>query len=221
MATAKDVTALAAGEIGVSESPAGSNTVRYNTEYYGRKVSGGAYPWCVVFLWWVFRQAGASGLFYGGGKTASCGTLRSYAKRHGQWVTADYRPGDILIYDFSGKQSTPEHAGILERVTRSGGLVAIEGNTSAADPSNGGLRHRAQGYHRAGVPGAPGRPWKPRPGPAGPAQRRRRGGAGSGRRCRGGNGGGHPERTASPRPHGGRHRREEHLGRPAGVTTES
>ena len=110
MATAKDVTALAAGEIGVSESPAGSNTVRYNTEYYGRKVSGGAYPWCVVFLWWVFRQAGASGLFYGGGKTASCGTLRSYAKRHGQWVTADYRPGDILIYDFSGKQSAPEHA---------------------------------------------------------------------------------------------------------------
>ena len=142
MATAKDVTALAAGEIGVSESPAGSNTVRYNTEYYGRKVSGGAYPWCVVFLWWVFRQAGASGLFYGGGKTASCGTLRSYAKRHGQWVTADYRPGDILIYDFSGKQSTPEHAGILERVTRSGGLVAIEGNTSAADPSNGGTVRR-------------------------------------------------------------------------------
>lgn len=142
MATAKDVTALAAGEIGVSESPAGSNTVRYNTEYYGRKVSGGAYPWCVVFLWWVFRQAGASGLFYGGGKTASCGTLRSYAKRHGQWVTADYRPGDILIYDFSGKQSTPEHAGILERVTQSGGLVAIEGNTSAADPSNGGTVRR-------------------------------------------------------------------------------
>ena len=32
MATAKNVTALAAGEIGVSESPAGSNTVRYNTE---------------------------------------------------------------------------------------------------------------------------------------------------------------------------------------------
>ena len=142
MATAKDVTALAAGEIGVSESPAGSNTVRYNTEYYGRKVSGGAYPWCVVFLWWVFRQARASGLFYGGGKTASCGTLRSYAKRHGQWVTADYRPGDILIYDFSGKQSTPEHAGILERLEPDGTLVTLEGNTGAGSDANGGAVQR-------------------------------------------------------------------------------
>ena len=45
MATAKDVTALAAGEIGVSESPARSNTDRSNTQYNCRKVSGGANHW--------------------------------------------------------------------------------------------------------------------------------------------------------------------------------
>ena len=142
MATAKDVLAIAAGEIGVTESPAGSNTVKYNTAYYGRKVSGKAYPWCVTFLWWLFREAGAAQLFFAGKKTASSGALRSYAQRSGQWVTEDYRPGDILLYDFSGKRSKPTHAGILEAVATDGVLLTIEGNTSASSNDNGGTVQR-------------------------------------------------------------------------------
>ena len=49
---------LARGELGTRESPAGSNRVKYNTAYYGREVSGAAYPWCCVFIWWLFREAG-------------------------------------------------------------------------------------------------------------------------------------------------------------------
>ena len=28
---------------------------KYNTAFYGREVSGRAYPWCMAFIWWVFR----------------------------------------------------------------------------------------------------------------------------------------------------------------------
>ena len=65
--TLRSVLFAAASQIGVTERPSGSNRVKYNTAYYGREVSGKAYPWCVTYLWWVFRQAGMT--LY---KTASC-----------------------------------------------------------------------------------------------------------------------------------------------------
>ena len=59
------------------------------------------------------------------------------AKKSGQWVTKDYRPGDVAIYDFPGGAAT-DHTGIIEKVTLTG-VVAIEGNTSeAGSQSNGG-----------------------------------------------------------------------------------
>ena len=60
MATANDIIKLLEKEVGIKESPANSNNVKYNTAYYGRKVSGSEYPWCCVFVWWIFNQAGAS-----------------------------------------------------------------------------------------------------------------------------------------------------------------
>ena len=56
---------------GLENPPANSDNVKYNTVYYGREVSG-KYPWCAVFVWWVFREAGAPELYYGGGETAYC-----------------------------------------------------------------------------------------------------------------------------------------------------
>ena len=39
---------------GVTEKPAGSNNVEFNTHFYGREVHDGddgrTYPWCVTFL---------------------------------------------------------------------------------------------------------------------------------------------------------------------------
>ena len=68
MATANDILKIARKEIGVKEKPAGSNNVKYNTAYYGHKVSGSNYSWCCVFVWWVFKRAKASKLFYDGEK---------------------------------------------------------------------------------------------------------------------------------------------------------
>ena len=137
MATAQQLLNIARAELGTKESPAGSNNVMYNTAYYGREVYDGLwdteFPWCVVFLWWCFRQAGAAELFYGGSKTASCRQLLSYHKR--QAVT-DYQPGDIIFYNFHGK-TTAEHVGICESAGGSS-IVTIEGNTGVGNDANGG-----------------------------------------------------------------------------------
>ena len=119
------------------ESPAGSNAVKYNEAFYGRRVAGSAYPWCVTFVWWVFREAG---FFLA--KTASCSELRRRYQAAGQWVTEGYRPGDILLFDLSGRRGKTEHAGILERVEADGTLVTIEGNTGTGNDANGGAVQR-------------------------------------------------------------------------------
>ena len=139
MATAEKILEIARSQIGTKESPAKSDNVKYNTAYYGRAVSGGGYPWCAVFVWWVFREAGAPELYYGGGETAYCPTLMSFHKK--QAVT-DYRPGDIVFFNFSGKSSAG-HVGICESWDGTY-ITTIDGNTGSASEDNGGavLRRR-------------------------------------------------------------------------------
>nr|DAE24629.1 MAG TPA: lysozyme family protein [Myoviridae sp. ctPVE25] len=155
--TVRAVLFAAASQVGVTESPAGSNCVKYNTAYYGRKVSGNAYPWCMAFVWWVFRQAGMS--LY---KTASCSALvgRYKAQAPGQVIRGNYRPGDIVFFDFTGKRTKTEHVGIVESVAADGTLTTIEGNTGTGNDANGGAvmrRTRKQGLVTCAVrPGYPG-----------------------------------------------------------------
>lgn len=130
--TREAVLAIAAWQVGVLEHPAGSNKVKYNADYYGREVSGSSYPWCMAFVWWVFREAGFS--LY---KTASCSALAAQYKKAGQWVTAGYKPGDIVLFDFSGKRSKTEHCGIVEAVNGNV-LTTVEGNTGSGNDANGG-----------------------------------------------------------------------------------
>ena len=70
--------------IGIKESPTNSNNVIFNTRYYGKPVSGSVYPWCVAFQWCLFQDVGASDIFYGGNKVASCTLLKNYHKAKGQ-----------------------------------------------------------------------------------------------------------------------------------------
>lgn len=138
MATAEKILEIARSQIGTRESPANSDNVKYNTVYYGREVSG-KYPWCAVFVWWVFREAGAPELYYGGGETAYCPALMSFHKN--QKVT-DYRPGDIVFFNFSGRSSAG-HVGICESWDGTY-ITTIDGNTGSASEDNGGavLRRR-------------------------------------------------------------------------------
>ena len=136
MATVSELLELARRQIGVKECPPNSNNVRYNTWYYGREVSGGAYPWCMVFVQWVFDQADVKLPV----RTASCGALMRAAKAAGCWVTKGYQPGDVVIYDFPGGAAT-DHCGIVESVDGTY-TSAIEGNTGSGSDADGGQVQR-------------------------------------------------------------------------------
>ena len=56
--TAARLVQIATGQIGVKESPANSNNVKYNTWFYGRAVYGSEFPWCCVFVCWCFNVLG-------------------------------------------------------------------------------------------------------------------------------------------------------------------
>ena len=129
MATAKEILAVARVELGYKESPAGSNRTKYGA-WFGLN----GQPWCMMFIQWVFTQAGAESLL--AARTASCGAFMRVAKAAGQWVTGGYQPGDVVIYDFPGGGAT-DHCGIVVTPLTTG-VRTIEGNTGVGNDSNGG-----------------------------------------------------------------------------------
>ena len=129
--TAQELVNIARNEVGVKENPANSNNVKYNTWYYGKSVSGAAYPWCAAFVSWCFKSA--QGLCP---KTASCLTMLQWFEGKGQTVT-DPRPGDIVFFHYSTNARRTNHVGIVIGVE--GKIIrTIEGNTSVTSNDNGG-----------------------------------------------------------------------------------
>lgn len=129
--TAQELINIAKNEIGVKENPANSNNVKYNTWYYGKSVSGAAYPWCAAFVSWCFKSA--QGLCP---KTASCLTMLQWFEGKGQIVT-DPRPGDIVFFHYSTNNRRTNHVGIVIGV-ESKIIRTVEGNTSVSSNDNGG-----------------------------------------------------------------------------------
>lgn len=144
--TKKAVLYIAESQVDITERPANSNRVKYNNWFYGREVSGSAYPWCMAFVEWVFAQAGFN-LF----KTASCSAMVSRYKQVAphQLIKSNFKAGDIVFFDFSGKKSKTEHVGICISVSSDGkSVTTIEGNTGVGNEANGGAvmkRNRAIG----------------------------------------------------------------------------
>lgn len=132
---------VARDELGYTETPPNSNNTKYG-QVYGLQ----GQPWCVIFLWWLFREVGLSKLFYDGQKTASCGTLLRWARNN--YLTVDPQnilPGDIVIFNFSGTQDT-QHCGLVTElgprlVSTLSYFKTIEGNTTPGEEGsqdNGG-----------------------------------------------------------------------------------
>ena len=132
--TAEKILDIARSQLGIKENPPNSNRCKFNTAYYGQEVSGSAHPWCAVFVWWCFRESGASELFYGGKKTASCSTLLGFHKA--QAVRGNYLPGDIIFFNFDGRKNT-QHVGICEGWDGRH-ITTIDGNTAPTNEANGG-----------------------------------------------------------------------------------
>lgn len=144
---------IARGELGVTESPPGSNRVKYWQDY---DPAYQGQPWCVGAQWWFFWKAGESAAFFGGAKTASCGKLLRFYKENYQNVPVrEIAVGDLGFFNFSGGVA-PEHCGLITHVERSGGSIlyvkSIEGNTYAeggsGDDSNGGCVAERTRYPR-------------------------------------------------------------------------
>lgn len=126
-----DVLNIACGQLGVTESPAGSNRTKY-----GKWMGLDGQPWCMSFVQWCFHQAGTP-LPH---KTGSCSALLNwYQKNRPECVVKDPQPGDIIIYNFG-------HTGIVESASTTT-ITAIEGNTSpgqSGSQDNGGGVYRRQ-----------------------------------------------------------------------------
>ena len=134
MATVNDILKIAKAEIGVKESPANSNNVKYNTWYYGKSVNGSAYPWCAAFVSWVFSQVDSTLTK----KSVSCMDIGNWFKSNKQWKTNNPQPGDVVFFKFNTNSRWTNHIGLVESVNADGSVNTIEGNTSASSDDNGG-----------------------------------------------------------------------------------
>ena len=138
--------ARARSQIGVRESPYGSNDVLY-TQWYGM-----VGPWCAMFQTWCFELAAQdlgkdSPSFVRGTYYAYVPYILSDAQagRRGLAITGDPKPGDLVIYDWDpGSGGVPDHVGIFEQWVGGRTFQAVEGNTSTSSQSNGGEVMRRQ-----------------------------------------------------------------------------
>lgn len=131
MPTSDKIVAKALSYVGTKESPANSNNVIFNTDYYGKPVNGSAYPWCAAFVWDIFRMCNAEKLIT---KTAYCPTMENFFKNKGAYHSKP-KVGDVCFMDFGKGRAS--HVGIVVEVI-SGGVKTVEGNTSTTNNDNGG-----------------------------------------------------------------------------------
>jgi len=126
-------------ELGVKENPPNSNNVKYNTWYYGHEVSGAAYPWCAVFISWLFDGTGLVK------KTASCADMLEWFEVHNRIVKTP-APGDIVFFRYSTNARRTNHVGLVVDV-KGNTITTIEGNTSKDSNDNGGrvMRRKRSG----------------------------------------------------------------------------
>ena len=122
MAQQDTILNTAINEIGTMEE-ATTRYTPYSTSYYGTQKG---VDWCVIFVWWVFQQAGLSSLFCEGNKCAGCTSFMNKMNGH---YTTNPQKGDIALFNWDGRPS-PQHMGIVESVSDDK-ITTIEGNTTA------------------------------------------------------------------------------------------
>ena len=132
------IVALALSQVGITESPAGSNKTKYGV-WYGMN----GQPWCDIFISWLAEFSGCASII---GKFAYTPSHANFFKKLGRWHTTP-QVGDIVFFDFPDSVMRIQHVGLVIGV-ESGYIWTVEGNTSSGTPGsqdNGGMvakRHR-------------------------------------------------------------------------------
>lgn len=125
--SAAEIVRIAISQIGVKEKA--TNNVKYNTWYYGGKVSGSSYAWCGVFISWCADQAGIPQSVIP--KSASSNYFCNWYKDRGLYTkySSSYVPkvGDLIFIDWGGGRSSIDHVGIVVAV-EDGIVTTVEGN---------------------------------------------------------------------------------------------
>jgi len=164
MTTAQQVIHIAASEIGYKENPPESNHNKFGV-WYGMDYQ----PWCAMFVSYCFYSAGLPLPIHNSKGFAYCPEGVNWFRNKGWWHT-NPQVGDVVFYDWKGDGES-DHVGIVEKVNGDGSIVAIEGNTSTGNDSNGGQVMRRtrsggiQGYGRppytttTTAPTPPAPPW--------------------------------------------------------------
>jgi len=136
--------AIAAREVGVAESPPGSNNSPRIAQYRSATAgSPGPGPWCAYFTSWVAHEAGAP-VGPNGGGFGSVDALYAWAQQAGKALPkgATPQPGDLIVWD--------EHIGLVESVGPNGTVNTIEGNSSDKVTRRQHPAGSAVGYVRLG-----------------------------------------------------------------------
>ena len=142
MASADDVLAIAAGEVGYSrwdDPQTGTKYGRWFADITGESYYGtSGVPYCAMFVSWVFAHAGASCTGLPG---AYCPTMLAAGNKVNP---SSAQPGDVVYYDWNGDGES-DHVGIVV-ANHESYLETIEGNTSVGSGSqtNGGVVARRQ-----------------------------------------------------------------------------
>lgn len=151
MATAQELVGWAQSQIGVKESPANSNRVKY-WDYYrercGLNLQGN--PWCVAFVTMGMSVIGQWSFTKDEPRFRYCPALVDWAKANGQWLDREAicQPGDLILFSDSTRAC---HVGIVEKRISSAEVQTIEGNTSVTSNDNGGsVMRRIRTYGKAG-----------------------------------------------------------------------
>lgn len=121
---------LARAELGTREFPPGSNKVKYNDAF-----DWGNIHWCLVFIWWLFRELGIQHLFFDGEKCAYVPAFQDWARKQGLLVK-EPRAGDLICFDFNGNGQA-DHIGLCESWDGTY-ITTIDGNTGVGNEANGG-----------------------------------------------------------------------------------
>jgi len=132
----------AIGEIGVKESPANSNQVKYCSWY------GMVGPWCAMFCTWCDQTGETPTKSFAKGSYYAYVPYVVYDARmgyRGLAVTSDPQPGDLVCFDWD-RNGEYDHIGIFEKWVNSNQFQCIEGNTSNSNQSNGGEVMRRDRY---------------------------------------------------------------------------
>src|SRR5215471_1637402 len=132
----------ATGQLGKTESPAGSNQQPYGA-WYGMN----GVPWCAIFVTWCYVLGAGDAsckppaAFVKGSRYAYVPYVVSDARANRYGLTTvdppSAQPGDLVCYDWNW-DGVHDHIGLFEKWVGPSTFNAIEGNTSTSSNSNGG-----------------------------------------------------------------------------------